>query len=166
MISDFDKQLILKKKNLIDITKNLTRVEYIEIFNIIKSNGCNFTENKNGIFINLNNIKEDIIEQIFKCIEFINNSKEELTKHEEYVNTMKKNMEESINTNLSKNIIVKTDFERNDNNLNDLESFNDDKKNEICLNFSSDEDEDIDNTINLKKKKVIKVNKFIKEKKN
>ena len=31
-----EQQLILKKKKLIDISKNLTKVEYIEIFNIIK----------------------------------------------------------------------------------------------------------------------------------
>ena len=74
--------LILKKKKLIEISKNLSKIEYFEIFNIIKQDNCQYSENKNGIFINLSNVSEITIDKIFNFINFIKNKKEYLIKHE------------------------------------------------------------------------------------
>ena len=57
-----------KKKRLIDAVKGLTKEEHIEIFKIFLNNNENYSENNNGIFINLNTIKESIIEDILKLI--------------------------------------------------------------------------------------------------
>jgi len=150
---------ILKKKKLIDIAKNLTKIEYIEIFNIIKQDNCPYSENKNGVFINLSNVSEQTIDKIFHFINFIKHKKEDLIKHEEIISCAKKNITD-INTTMDNNInnnkifdIIDSDNESNNdsnnesNNDNNIESSN-------YLIFSSDEDEDLENKLSLKKKKI------------
>ena len=145
--------LINKKKKLIELSKNLTKIEYLEIFNIIQEDNCIYSENKNGIFINLSNISENTIDRIFNFINFIKHKKEDLIKYEEYVSIAKK----SINTNITKTL--------NENNIeieskdkyyeNYEEEEEDEKKNSSnYLLFSSDEEEDLENKISLKKKKI------------
>jgi hypothetical protein len=144
--------LITKKKKLIDISKNLTKIEYLEIFNIIQNDGCSYSENKNGIFINLMNVSEDTIDKIFNFIDFIKHKKEDLIKHEEYVNNFKKNMNENEKTTYLEikeaQIIDDYTYDSDENQDND----NDNKFN--YLTFSSDEEEDLENKISLKKKKI------------
>ena len=139
--------ITLKKKKLIEISKNLTNIEYLEIFNIIKEDNCNFSENKNGIFINLLNISEETIDKIFNFINFIKHKREDLMKHEEYLNIAKKNIS-SIIKNTENNIII-NESEKIVENFDQEETI----ENSSYLVFSSDEDEDLENKILLKKKK-------------
>ena len=148
--------LILKKKKLIEISKNLTKIEYFEIFNIITDDQCQYSENKNGIFINLSNVSEKTIDRIFEFINFVKHKKEDLIKHEEYLTYFKKN--------ISENIVEKNNNSMNNENnenkikytdISDNEYYeDDDKKNSDYLVFSSDEENDLENKISLKKKKV------------
>jgi len=140
--------ITLKKKKLIEISKNLTNIEYLEIFNIIKEDNCNFSENKNGIFINLLNISEETIDKIFNFINFIKHKREDLMKHEEYLNIAKKNIS-SIIKNTENNIII-NESEKIVENFDQEETI----ENSSYLVFSSDEDEDLENKILLKKKKI------------
>jgi hypothetical protein len=147
-------KIILKKKKLIEITKNLTKVEYLEIFNIIKSDNCQYSENKNGIFINLSNVSEKTIDKIFDFINFFKQKNEDLVKHEEIVNNTKKNIIEinKNNDNVSNECIlqpISKIIEYNEYEDNEDKSINSNN----YLIFSSDEDEDIENKISLKKKK-------------
>ena len=45
---------INKLKKLNKIISKLEKCHHIKIFNIIKNNNINYSENRNGIFINLN----------------------------------------------------------------------------------------------------------------
>jgi hypothetical protein len=161
-ISELNQKTILsdnlysKKKKLIEISKNLSQLEYLEIFNIIEEDNCQYSENKNGIFINLNNVNENTIDKIFNFINFIKHKKEDLIKHEEVINNAKKNITD-INKNNEKNINTNIN-----NDLYDTKESYDDydiSENESVINsnnyliFSSDEDDDIENKISLKKKK-------------
>ena len=143
--------LILKKKKLIEICKNLSNLEYLEIFNIIQENNCQYSENKNGVFINLSNVSELIIDKIFNFLNFIKLKKEDLNKYEEFMNDAKKNIIETNkdNENITINKIKEEYVEYGD-------YFNEESDNIINTNelvFSSDEDEDLENKISLKKKK-------------
>ena len=158
--------LVLKKKKLIEISKNLSKLEYLEIFNIIKEDNCQYSENKNGIFINLLNVSENTIDKIFNFISFIKHKKEDLIKHEEYINIAKKNISENTNMSVNNtlpienvNNIINEKFlsnnstnEINDKSLDYSDEEQKDKSNYLI--FSSDEDEDLENKISLKKKKV------------
>ena len=142
-----NENIILKKKKLIEITKNLSKIEYLEIFNIIVEQKCQYSENKNGIFINLLNISETTIDKIFNFLNFINHKKEDLIKHEEIINNAKKNIIET-NKNIDKKLYEKKEEY--------LEYYEDDENVSIISNyltFSSDEDENLENKITLKKKK-------------
>jgi hypothetical protein len=147
---DIDNEnLIFKKKKLIDICKNLTKLEYLEIFNIIQEDNCQFSENKNGIFINLQNVNEKTIYKIFYFLDFIKLKKEDLVKQEEYLNDARKNMEIEI-PEKNENIILK---KNNVNEEYELSEEDDEDKISNFLVFSSDEDDDLENKISLKKKK-------------
>ena len=144
--------LILKKKKLIEISKNLTKIEYLEIFNIIQEDKCIYSENKNGIFINLSNVSENTIDKIFNFINFIKHKKEDLLKYEEYVSIAKKNI-----TNVQKSVInnnIHTEKDYNYNNNYEYSDSDDEKKINEYLVFSSDEEDDLENKLSLKKKKI------------
>jgi hypothetical protein len=53
------------------IIENLNNSHHLEIAKIFKSNNIKLTENNNGIFINLNKIPCNIIEEIKQYIDFI-----------------------------------------------------------------------------------------------
>ena len=146
--------LITKKKRLIDMVNNLSKMEYLEIFNIFLEDNCQYSENKNGVFINLNNVKENTIDKIYNFINFIKHKKEDLLIHEEKIKVAKDNIKE-INEKRCK-------YEDNDldididtyNSFYGLDSEDDEAKKPEYLVLSSDEDEDLENKISLKKKKV------------
>jgi hypothetical protein len=142
--------IILKKKKLIEISKNLSKIEYFEIFNIIKQDNCQYSENKNGIFINLSNVMENTIDKIFNFIDFIKHKKEDLIKHEEIINNAKKNI---IDTNKDIEINKNIEFVEKDSEISDSDNENNIKSSNYLI-FSSDEDEDLENKLSLKKKKI------------
>jgi len=144
--------LIIKKKKLIEISKNLSKIEYFEIFNIIKQDNCQYSENKNGIFINLLNVTENTIDKIFNFINFIKHKKEDLVKHEEIINHAKKNIVDT-NKNIEKNLDKTIDFSEKKSEISDSDN-EDNIKSSNYLIFSSDEDEDLENKLSLKKKKI------------
>ena len=138
---------IIKKKKLIEISKNLSKLEHLEIFNIIQEDNCVYSENKNGVFINLLNVSENTIDKIFNFINFIQHKKEDLIKHDEFVDNAKKNITDKIPEIIEiSNNINNINYESDDSNINDETS--------NYLVFSSDEDDDLENKISLKKKKI------------
>jgi hypothetical protein len=147
--------LIFKKKKLIEISKNLTKIEYLEIFNIIQEDKCIYSENKNGIFINLSNVSENTIDKIFNFINFIKHKKEDLLKYEEYVTIAKKNISDVQKSVINNNISNEKEYNDNNNNYEYSDSEDDDdKKINEYLVFSSDEEDDLENKLSLKKKKI------------
>jgi hypothetical protein len=154
-INNYD-NLVLKKKKLIEISKNLTKIEYLEIFNILNEDKCVYSENKNGVFINLSNVSELTLNKIFDFINFIKHKKEDLIKQDEILNNAKKNMSNEIYKNIE-NIQCNennkdTEYEYKDSEYDYIEE--EEEKNNNYLVFSSDEDDDIENKISLKKKKI------------
>ena len=146
-----NENLIMKKKKLIEISGNLTKIEYLEIFNIFIEDKCQYSENINGVFINLNNITEITIDKIFSFINFIKDKKEDLLIHEEKIN----NAKDIIKENNEKNIeFLNNEKNNNFNNYDDLSSEEDEDKKINYLNLSSDEDDNIENKISLKKKRI------------
>jgi hypothetical protein len=146
-----NENLIMKKKKLIEISGNLTKIEYLEIFNIFIEDKCQYSENINGVFINLNNINEITIDKIFSFINFIKDKKEDLLIHEEKIN----NAKDIIKENNEKNIeFLNNEKNNNFNNYDDLSSEEEEDKKINYLNLSSDEDDNIENKISLKKKRI------------
>lgn len=143
---------IQKKKKLLELVKNLSNIEYNEIFNILQENNCQYSGNNNGIFINLQNVNDEIIDKIFNFLEFIKKKKEELNDKDSVLENMKKNNQlneiEQIDNKMN-NSFKNNNILSDDDNDDDNEKMNFDKY--LC--FSSDEDNDLDNKLSLKKKK-------------
>ena len=144
-----------KKKKLIEVSKNLSKLEYLEIFNIIQDDKCQYSENKNGIFINLSNVSESTIDKIFDFINFIKHKREDLLKHEELINNTKKNLTIPSNKNITENIYINQNDIKEDiiENMQELDEEPDINNYNGYLEFSSEEEEDLDNKLSLKKKK-------------
>ena len=71
-ISNQEKHDIIKRINNISNRKNKKKY-YIQLFNIINSNNIKYTNNLNGVFFNLNNLNNNIIYEIKKFLDNIEN---------------------------------------------------------------------------------------------
>lgn len=132
--------IILKKKKLIEMSVNLTNIEYHEILNIIQEDKCNYSSNTNGVFINLSNIEDITVDKIYNFLKFTKHKKEELKEKENYLEDFKKTIKQEdepiqiMNTN---------DINNNDDKSIDTLSDNNDNVNyNDFLCFSSDEEDD------------------------
>ncbi len=154
--------IILKKKKLIEMVKNLNKLEAIGIFQIIKEEKIQYSENTNGVFINLKYVTEPIIDKIFYYLEFIFQKNKELDIGEEILDNARKNIvekqvKESVFPQVVQHKVIKesylSDDEREVINYDDY------------LNLSSDEedeDNDAKNQAKKKKKTTVKKNKVLK----
>ena len=66
---------IVELKELRDKIQNIPNKEHhhAEIFSIIKTNSINFSENKNGIFLNMNKLNDQTISLIKRYLSYIEN---------------------------------------------------------------------------------------------
>ena len=65
---------IKKIKELRDTISELDVCEQVEVLKIIEKNKIKYTENKNGVFINMNKLNNKTIEDLDKFIEYIRNN--------------------------------------------------------------------------------------------
>ena len=63
----------IKLEKLRKTIENMDKAHHLEIAQIFKNNNVSLSENNNGIFINLNDLSDDIILKIEKYINFVNN---------------------------------------------------------------------------------------------
>jgi len=87
------------ENNKIDLCKKiqndialLSQNELNEIFKILYNNDSKYTQNNNGIFVNLNWLEYDIIIQINNYIDFCIKSHKEIKKHEIMKNMFNENL--------------------------------------------------------------------------
>ena len=75
-----------------DKIQNLNNVElhHLKILKIFKDNNCNYSENSNGVFINMNNITDDIIKKINDYIKYIEKQNIKFENYENKKNEYKK----------------------------------------------------------------------------
>ena len=104
--------LELKKKYIIDTIKNFSKVEHIEIFKIFKKYNVKYTENSNGIFVNLNILNEKIINKIETFVNFCIANKDYLSSEKSKIEKMKKLISE-------KNKIQEENLNFDHNNIDD-----------------------------------------------
>ncbi len=154
--------IILKKKKLIEMVKNLNKLEAIGIFQIIKEEKIQYSENTNGVFINLKYVSEPIIDKIFYYLEFIYQKNKELDIGEEILDNARKNIvekqvKESVFPQVVQHKVIKESYLSDDER--DVINYDD------YLNLSSDEedeDNDAKNQAKKKKKTTVKKNKVLK----
>ena len=143
-----------EKQKMINDVSLLSESQQIEVFNILElHNEIKYTENKNGIFININDIPDSTINEIIKYIDYCNQSNKILEKNED---VMLHPPEPSNNANLHSNIlnksiskIVNTEvLNENEEETSRIKKTIEKVSEEMGLNSNSEEsDEDINSNI-------------------
>ena len=110
--------LDMKRKFIIDNIKNFNKLEEIEVFKILRDKKIKYSENNNGIFINLNILTEDILNTIYNFVKFCIIKKKNLQKE----NKKRDNFKTLLNKN--KPIDIKKNKQVNKNNINNNFLFN------------------------------------------
>tara|TARA_Y100000022_G_C12907290_1_gene221191 strand:- start:1 stop:246 length:246 start_codon:yes stop_codon:yes gene_type:complete len=73
---------ITKLKSLKEKIELLEKTELQEILKIIKRYDCKYTENNNGVFINMNKLTDNVIEEIESFLVFSDENNKMLVKRE------------------------------------------------------------------------------------
>jgi hypothetical protein len=67
------------KKSIMTRIQNLkNKKHYIHIYKIIKENNVQYSQNINGVFINLNNIDDSILDKIVKYLNYLDSRNSEI----------------------------------------------------------------------------------------
>ena len=70
---------LVEKKAIMTRIQNLkNKKHYIQIFKIIKENNATYSQNINGVFINLINIEDNILDKIVKYLNYIDSRNSEI----------------------------------------------------------------------------------------
>ena len=99
--------LEMKKKKILKNIKDLNLFEQQEIFKIIKKYNVKFSENSNGVFINMNKLNKRTMNEIEKFINYCNSNKNLFQKE----NNIRENLKEFIENKISR--------EKKENNIVD-----------------------------------------------
>ena len=89
--------LEMKKKNILENIKDLNAFEHQEIFKIVKKYNIRYSENSNGVFINMNKLGKRTINEIDKFINYCNSNKLIFQND----NKVRKNLKEFVDTKIS-----------------------------------------------------------------
>lgn len=124
------------KKNLVLKIEGLGKLEQVEIFKIIKSETNYYTENVNGIFININILSDKLLNDIELFIDYCHQQENELKKNEQIMEQKKLEIYGEENNKIinQENVII----------------LNEDENNE---EYKFLQDENLDEKITLKKKR-------------
>ena len=95
-------------KNLVSQIEQLSSLEQIEIFKLIKDETKYYTENLNGIFINVNILSDNLLQKIENFVEYCNKQRIELDKKEHFINQQKIEIygNNSNNEKINNNIVL------------------------------------------------------------
>lgn len=104
-IDDLKKNIIDTKRRVIKEVGKLNKLEHMEIFKILRSHNVIYSENVNGIFINLSPVNIGALNDVILFINYVKNKNIELLEKE---STLQKTKEEIFGT--------------SDNNINNLDS--------------------------------------------
>lgn len=96
---------LISLKNQIE---NLDKIHHIKILNILKNNSIKYSENRNGIFVNMSSFDDKTIEEVKKILLYIENQEQNLIDIE------------NIKQELSKDYFVNDNKDNINNNVNEL----------------------------------------------
>lgn len=119
---DFDQKILNTKKYILKEITKLNKLEHIEIFKILKNNNIIYTENVNGIFVNMKNLDVNTLNDIIKFINYVKNKNIELLEKETILKKTKNEIyglnNNEINNLESKIQILKENLKSNLETLN------------------------------------------------
>jgi hypothetical protein len=71
--------------------ETMDKINQIEVLRLLHKNNVFLNENKNGVYVNLTELSDNVLDNIFKFVEYIDTQENKLNKEEtekqEYINT-------------------------------------------------------------------------------
>tara|TARA_B100001059_G_scaffold236774_1_gene290178 strand:- start:9825 stop:10166 length:342 start_codon:yes stop_codon:yes gene_type:complete len=101
-------------KNLRNLIDNIDEFHHKKIFEIIKKYNMNYSKNKNGIFINMNNLSKSVLDELNNYLLYINKQEKTFSDIEKIKNEFKKEFFNKI----EENVIVKENKDMANNSIN------------------------------------------------
>ena len=86
--------MVLHYKEIVNIKnkiESLNKIHHIKIFQVLIENNIPYTENRNGVFINMNSFNKNIIEILRKTILYITTQEQTLNDIESIKNKLSNN---------------------------------------------------------------------------
>lgn len=91
-----------------DTIQKMNKVHHIKFFEILKNNNIPYSENRNGIFFNMNLIDSKIVSQISDYINYVEKQEDNLKETEKLKNVLEKEFfkdnKEKSETNIYQNV--------------------------------------------------------------
>lgn len=94
----------INKTQLRNEIQNLDKVHHIKILKIIKENEIKFSENRNGVFINMNSLNDKTITELVNLLNYIKEQEKTLTDIEKIKEELNKDYFENSNKDINDNI--------------------------------------------------------------
>tara|TARA_B100000902_G_C27226403_1_gene872424 strand:- start:380 stop:691 length:312 start_codon:yes stop_codon:yes gene_type:complete len=101
-MNDLNNLLLLKNQ-----IENIDKIHHIKILNILKNNNIKYSENRNGIFVNMTSFDSQTIDCIEKLLSYIKTQEKRLTDIE------------TIKEELNKDYFVNDNKDKKNNNINE-----------------------------------------------
>ena len=137
-------------ENLVDDINKLSKDEHIEIFKIIRKSTDKYTQNDNGLFVNLQTFDSKLLTEVYKFVLFCKDNIKKLKENEEIIKIEKEKMMSNTKTNSTNNSNNEYIMEENvniDNNISDNKIYSNDIENNND-NDDNDDNDDINNDNN------------------
>jgi hypothetical protein len=77
-----------RRKAFLDSLKGLTKAEYVEIVRILQKHQAPFSENHNGIFLNLTTMTQEVFDDLEKFLVFTQSNRQKLSDRDCLLSTL------------------------------------------------------------------------------
>lgn len=79
-------------KKIVTAINQLGQTQIDELFKLLHTNKCKYTQNTNGVFVNLSWISDDLLTMIEQYVAFCNQSRTEVCKYESLCEVLNRNL--------------------------------------------------------------------------
>ena len=77
-----------RRRTFLESLKGLTKAEYVEIVRILQKYQAPFSENHNGIFLNLSTMEQFVFEELEKFLIFTQTNRQKLSDRDSLLSTL------------------------------------------------------------------------------
>lgn len=84
-------------KKLVSTIQQLEQTEVEELFKLLHNNGCRYTSNNHGVFLNFSWLTEDVIQKIETYVAFCVRSRHEVQRYESICDVLNQNIQSQKN---------------------------------------------------------------------
>lgn len=82
-------------RKLVSTIQQLEKTEIEELFKLLHANGCRYTSNNHGVFLNLTWLSEEILQKIETYVAFCVRSRHEVQKYESLCDVLNRNIQQT-----------------------------------------------------------------------